>query len=68
MLIALIYLFLFAEVAPFTRFVDRGPVMMFPLKTENYYTHMIGVPKEFSCIAYGDGNVTYRWYKDDKVC
>ena len=48
---------------------DKGPLLLTPFMTpENHKTHEMGIAMEWECHAVADGNVIYRWYKDDVVC
>ena len=48
---------------------DPGPILMTtPLLPANYSTWQIGIAKTWDCIAYGDEQLTYRWYKNGEVC
>lgn len=48
---------------------DKGPLLLTPFMTPAVHkTHLMGIGKEWECHAVADGDVIYRWYKDDVVC
>uniref|UniRef100_A0A7M5VBF8 Uncharacterized protein n=2 Tax=Clytia hemisphaerica TaxID=252671 RepID=A0A7M5VBF8_9CNID len=45
---------------------DKGPLLLTPFMTPAVHkTHLMGIGKEWECHAVADGDVIYRWYKDD---
>ena len=47
--------------------VDKGPLMTSILTPTLQKTSTMGITKEWECQAYADGQITYRWYKNNMV-
>ena len=37
------------------------------LSPDTHKTHIMGIKMEWECQAFADGQITYRWYKDNVV-
>ena len=55
------------EAAPFPNINDKGPMMTSVFNPDSYSTSVMGIGKEWECQAFADGQITYRWFKNDVV-
>jgi len=58
---------IFLEPKDYSRVIDKGPIMVSKLSPILQKTDKMGIEKEWECQAYADGDVTYRWYKNNQV-
>ena len=61
------YISFTTEIAPYPSIEDKGPLMTSILSPDTHKTHIMGIKMEWECQAFADGQITYRWYKDNVV-